>query len=49
MSDEKKFSEPPLASRIMMVALGIPVGAVFLALIAVGAGFLWKAVQWAWS
>lgn len=49
MSDEKKFSELPVASRIMMVVLGVPVGALFLAVVAIGAGFLWKAVMWAWS
>lgn len=49
MSGKPKFSELPLTNRISTIAVAIPLAVFLLALIAVGAGFLWKAVLWAWS
>lgn len=49
MSETKKFGELPRTTQIITIAVCAPVILAILALVAIGAGFLWKAVLWAWS
>lgn len=49
MSDQKKFANLPIMNKISTVAVGAVLAVFFLAVVVIGAGFLWKLVLWAWS
>lgn len=49
MTESKKFSEQPGWAQVTAIAICAVAGMLTLAICAIGAGFLWKAVLWAWS